>query len=68
MADGQGSLCGGIGELAGRAQDLLGVGADPGRCRAAAHAYPRSSGAIAWYMSANKELGYDASDAGRSVA
>jgi hypothetical protein len=32
------------------------------------HAYPRSSGAIAWYMSANKELGYDASDAGRSVA
>ena len=34
----------------------------------ARHAYPRSSGAIAWYMSANKELGHDASDAGRSVA
>jgi hypothetical protein len=33
-----------------------------------AHASPLSSGAIAWYMSANKELGHDASDAGRSVA
>jgi integrase-like protein len=32
------------------------------------HAYPRSSGAIAWYMSPNKELGHDASNAGRSVA
>jgi hypothetical protein len=35
---------------------------------APAHASPLSSGAIAWYMSANKELGHDASDAGRSVA
>jgi hypothetical protein len=34
----------------------------------AKHAYPHSSGIIAWYMSANKELGHDASDAGRSVA
>jgi hypothetical protein len=33
-----------------------------------AHASPLSSGAIAWYMSSNKELGHDASDAGRSVA
>jgi len=32
------------------------------------HTYPHSSGAIACNMSANKELGHDANDAGRSVA
>jgi len=32
------------------------------------HACPLSYGAIVSYMSANKELGHDASDAGRSVA
>ncbi len=32
------------------------------------HAYPHSSGAIASYMSSNKELDHDALDAGRSVA
>ena len=33
-----------------------------------AHACPLSYGAIASYMSANKELGHDANDTGRSVA
>jgi len=32
------------------------------------HACPLSYGAIASYMSANKELGHDANDTGRSVA
>ena len=32
------------------------------------HAYPRSSGAIVRYAWLNKELGHEASDAGRSVA
>ena len=36
--------------------------------RATTHASPLSSGAMAWYLSSNKELGHDASDAGRSVA
>ena len=32
------------------------------------HAYPLSYGAIAGYMSSNKELDHDASDTGRFVA
>lgn len=32
------------------------------------HACPLSSGAIGWYVSAIKEMGHDAHDAGRSVA
>jgi len=32
------------------------------------HAYPHSSGAIVRYPWLNKELGHEASDAGRSVA
>ena len=32
------------------------------------HAYPHSSGAMVRYPWLNKELGHDASDAGRSVS